>query len=139
MKWTYAWRAVLGARARLAFGSDFPVEAVDPARGVWAAVTRTDAAGAPAGGWRPDQRLTFDEAVAAFTSGAAWAAGAEDRFGSLEAGRAADVTLWRAEGSADAPRLHALATIAAGGVVWREGEAHAHSASSSAARATEPE
>jgi predicted amidohydrolase YtcJ len=66
----YAWRTMLDNKVPLAFGSDFPVEEVDPLLGLDAAVNR--------GGWRTDQKLTLDEAVAAFTTGAAYAAFAED-------------------------------------------------------------
>ena len=60
---TYAWRRVLEAGGRLALGSDFPVESADPRLGLFAAVTRQDLAGEPAGGWLPDQRLTREEAL----------------------------------------------------------------------------
>lgn len=66
----YAWRTVLDHKIPLAFGSDFPVEEVDPLLGLDAAVNR--------GGWRMEQKLTLDEAVAAFTTGATFAAKAED-------------------------------------------------------------
>jgi predicted amidohydrolase YtcJ len=71
----YAWRTMLDHHIPLAFGSDFPVEAPSPLLGLYAAVTRQDADGQPAGGWYPAERLTLDEALAAFTTGAAFAAG----------------------------------------------------------------
>ena len=86
----YAWRAIKDAGAPLAFGSDAPVEAPDPFAGLAAAVTRQDAAGWPAGGWQPQQRVTVEEALAAYTAGAAWAGFAEGRFGRLAAGERAD-------------------------------------------------
>ena len=86
----YAWRAIKDAGAPLAFGSDAPVEAPDPFAGLAAAVTRQDAAGQPAGGWQPQQRVTVEEALAAYTAGAAWAGFAEGRFGRLAAGERAD-------------------------------------------------
>jgi predicted amidohydrolase YtcJ len=57
----------------LAFGSDFPVEQPAPTLGLYAALTRQDLKGQPAGGWLPDHKLTLWEAVAGFTSGAAFA------------------------------------------------------------------
>jgi len=70
----YAWRSVLDAGIPLAAGSDFPVDPESPLAGLQAAVTRSDAAGRPAGGWRPEQRLSLEEAVRAYTQGAAYAA-----------------------------------------------------------------
>ena len=90
----YAWRTVLDRGVRLAAGSDFPVEDVPPLLGIYAAVTRQDAQGNPAGGWYPAQRLTLDEAIAAFTSGAAFAEGAEATRGVIAVGRAGDLTIF---------------------------------------------
>jgi predicted amidohydrolase YtcJ len=90
----YAWRAQLDAGVVLAFGSDCPVEKVDPLLGIHAAVTRRRADGSPGpDGWYPEQRLTVEEAVRAFTWGAAYAAGMEDRLGSIAAGKLADFTV----------------------------------------------
>jgi predicted amidohydrolase YtcJ len=89
----YAWRWFADEGVRLAFGSDFPVEVANPFWGIYAALTRQDEAGAPAGGWRPEQRLTLGETLAGFTRGAAFAAFAEDRIGVLKAGHRADVIL----------------------------------------------
>lgn len=75
----YAWRTMLDKKIPLAFGSDFPVEEVNPLLGLQSAVTR--------GGWYPEQKLTLDEAVHAFTVGAAEAVGEK-------AGEAADVTVF---------------------------------------------
>jgi predicted amidohydrolase YtcJ len=89
----YAWRTMLEHGAALAFGSDAPVESVDPLPGIHAAVTRRRAGGTPRGGWYPEQRLTVEEAVRAFTLGAAYAAGEEARKGSLTPGKVADLTV----------------------------------------------
>jgi predicted amidohydrolase YtcJ len=86
----YAWRSVLNSSARLAFGSDFPFDSPNPFRGLSAAVSRQDANGQPPRGWFASQRLTFAEALHAFTRGAAYAAFAEDRIGALEPGKWAD-------------------------------------------------
>ncbi|HYI47784.1 MAG TPA: amidohydrolase [Allosphingosinicella sp.] len=86
----YAWRTMLDNRAPLAFGSDFPVESPNPFPGLAAAVSREDAQGQPPGGWLPQQRLSMEQAFAAFTRGAAFAGFAEDRLGTLEPGRMAD-------------------------------------------------
>ena len=86
----YAWRRLLDSGAIIASGSDFPVEKANPFLGLYAAVTRQDAAGLPAGGWYADQALTRAEALHSFTLAAAFAAHQEDRLGSLEAGKWAD-------------------------------------------------
>ncbi|MEO8706100.1 MAG: amidohydrolase [Kofleriaceae bacterium] len=94
IKGAYAWRTLLDKGIPLAAGSDFPVEDVPPIKGIYAAVTRQDADGKPAGGWYPKQRLTLDEAIAAFTRGAAYAEFAEDSRGMIAVGRTADVTVF---------------------------------------------
>ena len=86
----YAWRRLVDAGARVALGSDFPVERPDPLAGVYAAVTRQDASGAPAGGWFGNQALTRAEALRGFTLDAAYAGFMEDAVGSLEVGKRAD-------------------------------------------------
>jgi predicted amidohydrolase YtcJ len=89
----YAWTSMLEHGARLAFGSDFPVESPNPFHGLAVAVSREDAEGQPPGGWMPGERLTLVQALAGFTTGAAYAGFAEDRIGSLEPGRFADFLL----------------------------------------------
>lgn len=90
LRGAYAWRRLLDSGAALAFGSDFPVERVNPMLGIYAAVTRQDASGDPPGGWLPDQRLVLAQALDGFTRGAAFAGHAENEVGSLEVGRRAD-------------------------------------------------
>lgn len=86
----YAWNSMLRNGAKLAFGSDYPVESPDPFAGWAAAFTRVGADGQPAGGWRPEEAVTREQAWAAFTSGGAYAGFAEDRFGRLAPGQRAD-------------------------------------------------
>ncbi len=88
----YAWRRMLDAGVPLAFGSDFPVEQPSPLLGLYAAVTRQDLAGEPSGGWLADQRLSMAEAIAAFSSGAAFAAHRETHLGRIMPGFRADLT-----------------------------------------------
>ena len=90
IRFAYAWRALLERGARLALGSDFPVEEVNPMLGIYAAVTRQDLAGWPQGGWYPEQRILRAEALRGFTLDAAFAAFMEDQVGSLEPGKRAD-------------------------------------------------
>lgn len=89
----YAWRWFLDASVPLAFGSDFPVEIVSPFWGIYAALTRQDANGQPEGGWHPDQRLSLEETLRAYTAGSAFAAFAEDKLGVLREGLRADLTV----------------------------------------------
>ncbi len=89
----YAWRSLLDAGARLALGSDFPVEQVNPLLGFYAAVTRQDADGFPPGGWQPEQRLSREEALRGFTLDAAYAAFMEAQVGSITPGKYADFVL----------------------------------------------
>jgi predicted amidohydrolase YtcJ len=89
----YAWRTVLNSGARLTLGSDFPVEDVNPFFGIYAAVTRQDQKGWPAGGWYPDQKLTLAEAIRGFTNDAAYAAFEESSRGTIEPGKLADLTI----------------------------------------------
>lgn len=89
----YAWRSIAATGAPLAFGSDAPVESPDPFAGLAAAFTRTDAAGQPFGGWRPEETVNREEALAAFTKDAAYAGFADGRFGRLVVGERADFLL----------------------------------------------
>jgi predicted amidohydrolase YtcJ len=86
----YAWQSLLDSGARLAFGSDFPVEQVNPMLGIHAAVTRQDLEGWPEGGWLPEQRVSREDAIRAFTLDAAYAGFMEQLTGSLETGKRAD-------------------------------------------------
>jgi len=90
LRGAYAWRRFMDQGVRIALGSDFPVERVQPVLGIYAAVTRQDAKGAPKGGWLPDQRLTLNETLDGFTRGAAYAGFAEATIGTLEVGKRAD-------------------------------------------------
>ncbi|MHC5537942.1 amidohydrolase, partial [Singulisphaera rosea] len=89
----YAWRWFLDNQISVAFGSDFPVEIVNPFYGIYAGLAREDESGNPAGGWHPDQKLSIEETLRGFTSGAAYAAFEEDRLGILKPGMRADLTI----------------------------------------------
>ena len=99
----YAWRSLTGAGARLAFGSDAPVERPDPWAGWAAAIARTDADGQPVGGWRAQEAVTREQAWWAYTGGAAYAGFAETRFGSLQPGQRADFLVVDRDPSTAAP------------------------------------
>ncbi len=89
----YAWKSILRSGARLACGSDFPVESERPILGFHAAVTRQDAKRWPEGGWRPEEKLSREEALRCFTLDAAYAAFEEDLRGSISVGKLADFTV----------------------------------------------
>jgi len=118
----YAWQSVLKSGARLVFGSDFPVESPNPFPGLAAAVSRQDMNGQPPGGWIPAERLTFDQALNAFTRAGAFAGFAEQKIGALEPGKWADFILVdRDVSTADAQalaRTQVLETWVAGTKVW---------------------
>lgn len=119
IKGAYAWQRLLGSGARLALGSDFPVESVDPRLGLHAAVTRQDAAGQPVGGWYPDQRLSALEALRGFTSDAAFAGFADADVGMLKPGMKADFVVLEAD-----PLTVAPATLRTLGIrsTWVDGQ-----------------
>lgn len=121
----YAWRQLRDTGTRLALGSDFPVESVDPRLGLYAATTRADAEGAPLGGWHPEEKLTAYEALRGFTLDAAYAGFAETRIGSLVPGKRADfVVLAQDPLAIPLARLRTLdvqATYVDGRAVYRVG------------------
>ena len=86
----YAWRTMLDNNVPLAFGSDVPVEPANPWLGIKVAMTREDVHGEPFGGWSPEQRITFAQALRAYSWGAAYAGFAEKHFGNLAPGQRAD-------------------------------------------------
>ncbi|WHO41180.1 amidohydrolase [Sphingobium sp. AP49] len=93
LKGAYAWKAMLDNHVPLAFGSDVPVESPNPFPGIAAAMSREDGKGEPAGGWMPEQRVSFEAALDGFTRQAAYAGFAEKKFGSLVPGQRADFLL----------------------------------------------
>jgi len=116
-KGAYAWRQALEAGAPLAFGSDFPIESIDPRPGLKSAVSRRTASGLS---WMPEQRLTRLEALHAFTTGAAFAEHAEDRRGMIREGFDADLTVFERDvlevAVDELPEVPIAATVV-GGVV----------------------
>ena len=118
----YAWQSALRSGARIAFGSDFPVESPNPFPGLAAAVSRQDMNGQPPGGWLPAERVSFARALSGFTRDAAYAGFAEDKIGALEPGKWADFILVDRDVSTVDPqalaRTQVLETWVAGKKVW---------------------
>ena len=118
----YAWQSVIRSGARIAFGSDFPVESPNPFPGLAAAISRQDMNGQPPGGWIPEERVSFEQALSGFTRDAAYAGFAEQKFGALEPGKWADFILVDRDVSAADPqalaRTQVLETWVAGKKVW---------------------
>jgi len=108
----YAWKSMLNAKTRLAFGSDAPVEVPNVFEGIADAATRADASGQPFGGWQPQEIITREDALAAYTAGGAYAMGAEGRFGTLAKGEWADFVLVTVD-----PLLAPVATLRQGRVM----------------------
>jgi predicted amidohydrolase YtcJ len=90
---TYAFRSLLDAGVVLAFGSDWTVAPLDPLLGVYAAVTRRTLDGKNPGGWVPEQKITVEEAVRAYTNGSAYAEFTDHVKGSITPGKLADLVI----------------------------------------------
>lgn len=120
---TYAFRAILDAGATLLFGSDWYVAPLDPVLGIWAAVARQTIDGANPEGWHPEQRITVEEALRAYTSANAYGMFAEARRGMLKPGMLADITVLdrdlRAIPAAEIRDAEVVATVVGGAVVYR--------------------
>jgi predicted amidohydrolase YtcJ len=93
LKGTYAFKALLDTGARLCFGSDWPVAPFAPLTGIAAAVLRQTIDGANPGGWMPEQRLTVQQALIAYTANNAYAGFQENRLGRLAPGYLADMVV----------------------------------------------
>jgi predicted amidohydrolase YtcJ len=90
---TYAFRSLLDSKAGLMFGSDWTVAPLDPLLGIYAAVTRRTLDGKNPNGWVPDQKITVEEALRAYTAANAYGAFRERELGTLQAGKRADLVV----------------------------------------------
>ncbi|HEY4070194.1 MAG TPA: amidohydrolase [Sphingomicrobium sp.] len=122
LKCSYAWQSMLRTGAKLAFGTDFPVESSNPFPELSAAISRQDVEGQPPGGWYPEERVSFEQALYAYTRGAAYAGFAEDKIGSLEPGKWADFVIVDRDPTRvnpqDLSRTRVLETWIGGKRVW---------------------
>ncbi len=90
----YAWKSMLQNGLRVQFGSDAPVESINPLYGIQAAVTRQTVSGEPPGGWYPEQKLSLEDSITGFTAVAAWSTRTEANLGSISPGKWADLTIY---------------------------------------------
>jgi predicted amidohydrolase YtcJ len=93
-KGAYAWRRLLDAGVKIAFGTDYSVEPLPPLEGIYAAVTRKDRMGEEGDGWFPDQKLSAEESIELYTLGSAYAQFMEDRKGMIKEGYLADFAIF---------------------------------------------
>jgi len=121
-KTSYAWRALIDSHATLAFGSDWHVSPATPIEGIYAAVTRRTLDGAHPGGWVPEQRITVDEALRAYTWGGAYASFDEAQRGKLAPGQLADIVAIDRDllhvSAVDIADAHVATTIVGGRIVY---------------------
>jgi predicted amidohydrolase YtcJ len=90
IKGAYAWNSIQKSGGKLAFGTDYPVEPINPLRGIYACVTRELPEGGPAGGWQPQEKLSLDDCIQSYTTGSAYAEFEEGKKGQLIVGQYAD-------------------------------------------------
>lgn len=124
IKGSYAWRTLRRAGAAIAFSSDLPGSGWSPFYGLHSAISRMDTLGTPPGGWYPDERLTPEEAVRAYTSWAAFAGFDEQEAGTIAVGKRADFTVidvdpFRSAAPADLLSGAVQLTVSRGRVTYR--------------------
>jgi predicted amidohydrolase YtcJ len=124
VKGAYAWRTMERDGIRLAFGTDYPVESVNPLRGIYACVTRELPGGGPPGGWEPQEKLSMDDCLRAYTAGSAYAEFEETRKGTIAPGMLADIVVFPVDitriPARDLLTTRVAMTIAGGQVVYEQ-------------------
>ena len=122
VKGGYAWNSLEKSGAHLAFGTDYPVESVNPLRGLYACATRELPGGGPAGGWQPQEKLPIETCIREYTAGAAYAEFEEKRKGKLAPGMFADIVVFPVDITRLTPRelinAKVSMTIAGGRIVY---------------------
>jgi len=123
-KGAYAWNSLQKAGATLAFGTDYPVESINPLRGIYACVTREAVGGGPPGGWIPQEKLPVDDCIAAYTKGSAYAEFMDGKKGELKPGEFADFVILSQDLTRISPKdilkTEVLQTVAGGQTVYRK-------------------
>jgi len=124
VKGAYAWNSIQKAGARLAFGTDYPVESINPFHGLYACVTRELPEGGPAGGWQPQEKISLDDCIRAYTSGSAYAQFEDGKKGELKVGEYADFIILSQDITKAAPKelfnTEVLRTVAGGRTVYQK-------------------
>ncbi|HXH66936.1 MAG TPA: amidohydrolase [Candidatus Limnocylindrales bacterium] len=124
VKGAYAWNSIQKGGARLAFGTDYDVEPINPFRGLYACVTRELPEGGPAGGWQPQEKISLDDCIRAYTSGSAYAQFEDGKKGELKAGEYADFIILSQDITKAAPKdllkTEVLRTVAGGRTVYQK-------------------
>ena len=123
-KGAYAWNSLQKAGAKLAFGTDYDVEPINPFRGIYACVTRELPDGGPAGGWEPEEKLPLDQCLRTYTYGSAYAEFAEGKKGELKVGQYADFVVLSTDLTKVTPKeilkTEVLRTVVGGRVVYQK-------------------
>jgi predicted amidohydrolase YtcJ len=120
----YAWKTMLNNNVHLAFGTDYPVEPINPFRGLYACVTRELPDGGPKDGWEPQEKITLEECIRAYTTGAAYAEFTESRKGQLKRGFYADFIVLSEDLTKAAPaqysKVEVMQTVVSGRTVYKK-------------------
>jgi len=123
-KGAYAWASLQKSGVRLAFGTDYPVEPINPMRGLYACVTREFPEGGPAGGWQGQEKISLEDCIRAYTSGAAYAQFEEGKKGELKPGEYADFIILSNDLTKIPPQQYTkttvLLTVVGGRTVYEE-------------------
>jgi predicted amidohydrolase YtcJ len=123
-KGSYAWATMLKNGARLAFGTDYDVEPISPMRGLYACVTRELPEGGPKDGWQPQEKISLEDCIRAYTSGSAYAEFEEGKKGELKTGEYADFIILSNDLTkappADYVKTRVLQTVVGGRTVYLE-------------------
>jgi predicted amidohydrolase YtcJ len=126
----YAWRSMERAGVHLAFGTDFPVEAINPLRGIYSCVTRELPQGGPGHGWQPQEKLNMHDCLSNYTVGSAYAEFEEKTKGKIAPGMLADLVVFPEDLNKIPPQqllnLKVTMTIAGGRIVYQNSELPAH-------------
>ncbi len=120
----YAWATMQKNGVRLAFGTDYPVEPISPFRGLYACVTRERPDGGPRNGWEPQEKISLENCIRAYTSGSAYAQFEEGKKGELKVGEYADFVILSNDLTKIPPsqftKTRVLRTVVAGRTVYQE-------------------
>jgi len=124
IKGAYAWNTMLQNNVRLAFGTDYPVEVISPFRGLYACVTRERPEGGPRKGWEPQEKISLEDCIRAYTSGSAYAQFEEGKKGELKVGEYADFIVLSGDLTkippAEYTKVQVLRTVVGGKTVYQE-------------------